>query len=152
MRSGSCLPFGPTTSVTSSSISSLRTPSPTPTLSASNPSFAAPASSPSATCTRSGSTAASVPAGTDATSSTSTFCTAVPPVSDGLQAPSTLSTGADGAGGPPSQVLRATGQPRGQVDLAIGDTALGEQALGQAAVDAVVVAVDRHSSHGLSFQ
>src|SRR5437660_1177030 len=41
MRSTSCLPVGPTTSSTSSSISSLRTPSPTPTLSASRPSFAA---------------------------------------------------------------------------------------------------------------
>ena len=46
----------------------------------------APASSPSATRARSGS---SVPAGTDATSSP-TFSTAVPPVLDGLQAPSTL--------------------------------------------------------------
>ena len=47
-RSGSCLPFGPTTSSTSSSISSCTTPSPTPTLSASSPSLAAPTSSPSA--------------------------------------------------------------------------------------------------------
>ncbi len=47
-RSGSCLPFGPTTSSTSSSISSVNTPSPTPTLSANSPSFAAPTSSPNA--------------------------------------------------------------------------------------------------------
>src|SRR3954471_832520 len=37
-----CLPFGPTTCSTSASISSCSTPSPTPTLSASRPSFAAP--------------------------------------------------------------------------------------------------------------
>src|SRR3954453_14222728 len=55
LRSGRCLPFGPTTSSTSASISSCRTPSPTPTLSASNPSFAVPASSPSASNTDSGS-------------------------------------------------------------------------------------------------
>ncbi len=52
---GLCLPFGPTTSSTSSVINSASTPSPTPTDSASSPSFAAPASSPSASCTRSGS-------------------------------------------------------------------------------------------------
>src|SRR5215213_4296899 len=48
-------PFGPTTSSTSASISSCRTPSPTPTLRASSPSFATPASSPSAFCTDGGS-------------------------------------------------------------------------------------------------
>src|SRR5215213_4566437 len=60
-------PFRPTTSSTSASMISGNTPSPTPTLSASSPSFAAPASSPSASCTRSGkpSTGAS-PAATDA--------------------------------------------------------------------------------------
>src|SRR6476619_1555808 len=47
-------PFGPTTSSISASISSCSTPSPTPTLSASNPSFAAPASSPSASSTAGG--------------------------------------------------------------------------------------------------
>jgi hypothetical protein len=47
-RSGICLLLGPTTSSTSASISSCRTPSPTPTDNASSPSFAAPASSPSA--------------------------------------------------------------------------------------------------------
>src|SRR3954471_16673031 len=41
-RSGSCLPFGPTTSSISSSINSCTTPSPTPTLSASSLSLAAP--------------------------------------------------------------------------------------------------------------
>src|SRR5688572_15084523 len=61
-----CLPFGPTTSSTSASISSCSTPSPTPTLSASNPSFAAPASSPSASCTELGSSSTrSWPAATD---------------------------------------------------------------------------------------
>ena len=40
-----------------------------------------------------------------------TFFMAVPPVSDGLQAPSTLPAGADEAGGPPFKVLRASGQP-----------------------------------------
>jgi hypothetical protein len=44
---------------------------------------AGPASSPSASCTHSGSSTASVPADTDATSPTSTFFTAVPPVSSG---------------------------------------------------------------------
>src|SRR5215213_8933429 len=44
-------PFGPTTSSTSASISSCRTPSPTPTDSAKSPSLAAPASSPSASST-----------------------------------------------------------------------------------------------------
>src|SRR5215216_6437041 len=44
-------PFGPTTSSTSASISSCRTPSPTPTDSANSPSLAAPASSPSASST-----------------------------------------------------------------------------------------------------
>ncbi len=43
------------------------------------PLLAAPANSPSATCNRSGSAAASVPAATDATSSTTTFSTAIPP-------------------------------------------------------------------------
>ena len=59
VRSALCLPFGPTTSSTSSSINSVSTPSPTPTLSASSPSFAAPTNWPSASCTRSGSTASS---------------------------------------------------------------------------------------------
>jgi hypothetical protein len=40
-----------------------------------------------------------------------TFFTAVPPVSDGLHAPRTLPTAADGAGGPPLKVLRDLGQP-----------------------------------------
>src|SRR4051812_27839775 len=56
-----CLPFGPTTSSTSSSMSSASTPSPTPTLSASSPSFAAPTSSPSASCTRAGNTSSTLP-------------------------------------------------------------------------------------------
>jgi len=55
VRSGLCLPFGPTTSSTSSSISSCTTPRPTPTLSASSPSLAAPTSSPRASWTRGGS-------------------------------------------------------------------------------------------------
>ena len=45
VRSPLCLPFGPTTSSTSASISSCTTLSPTPTLSANNPSLAAPTSS-----------------------------------------------------------------------------------------------------------
>src|SRR4051794_15628995 len=56
-----CLPFGPTTWSTSSSMSSASTPSPTPTLSASSPSFAAPTSSPSASCTRAGNTSSTRP-------------------------------------------------------------------------------------------
>src|SRR5687767_6947297 len=104
------LPLGPTTSVTSSSISSCTTPSPTPTLSASSPSLAAPTSSPSAswTCGGSGRSDAST---VMTTFGTGTFFTAVPPVSDGLQAPRTLPTAADGAGGPPLKVLRDLGQP-----------------------------------------
>jgi len=42
---GCAFPWGPTTSSTSRSVSSCTTPSPTPTLSASSPSFAAPTSS-----------------------------------------------------------------------------------------------------------
>jgi len=48
VRSGFQRPFGPTTSVTSASSNSCTTRSPTPTLNASSPSFAAPTSSPSA--------------------------------------------------------------------------------------------------------
>ena len=55
LRSGLCLPFGPTTSSTSSSISSRTTESPTPTESASRLSSAAPTSSPSASWTFGGS-------------------------------------------------------------------------------------------------
>src|SRR2546426_11434521 len=96
LRSGSCLPFGPTTSTTSSSISSARTPSPTPTLSASSPSFAAPTSSPSASCTRAGSTAPqATPAG--ALDTVVSF-TAVPPSICG-GSPRTLPAGAGEAGG-----------------------------------------------------
>src|SRR3954452_12551289 len=72
-----CLPFGPTTWSTSSSISSAMTPSPTPTLSANSPSFAAPTSSPSASCTHAGNTA-SCPIAASATDTVVSF-TAVPP-------------------------------------------------------------------------
>ncbi len=90
-------PFGPTNSSASASI----TPSPTPTDSASRPSLAAPASCPSAPCTRSGSSVASrVP-------SPRRFL----PSRVDLQPPRTLPAGADTPGGPPSQVLRATGEP-----------------------------------------
>jgi hypothetical protein len=54
VRSFTVACFSPTTSSSSASIISLSTPSPTLTLNASNPSFAAPASSPSASCTRAG--------------------------------------------------------------------------------------------------
>src|SRR3954452_22441688 len=82
-RSGSCLPFGPTTSSTSASTSSCSTPRPTPTLSANSPSLAAPASSPSASCTRSGNP--TVARSSLATSSLDTvLIAAVPPVLGGL--------------------------------------------------------------------
>ena len=74
------------------------TPRPTPTLSASSPSFAAPTSSPNASCTRAGNTASEAVA-TCATVTVS--FTAVPPlILDG--SPRTLPTGADEAEGPPS--------------------------------------------------
>src|SRR5207249_12215769 len=88
--------FAPTTPTTSSSISSARTPSPTPTLKASSPSFAAPTSSPSASCTPSGNTASDAsPAGA---SDTVESFTAVPPLIFG-GSPRTLPTRADEAGG-----------------------------------------------------
>src|SRR3954466_12912050 len=65
-----CRPFGPTTVSTSPSISRCSTPSPTPTESASSPSFAAPASSPSASSTDSGSP--STPSGLAATDAADT--------------------------------------------------------------------------------
>src|SRR5437899_10249699 len=78
--------------MTSSSISSASTPSPTPTLRASSPSFAAPTNWPSASCTRGGNTASA------GTSDTVSFFTAVPPSIFG-GSPRTLPTGADEAGG-----------------------------------------------------
>jgi len=75
-------------------LSSVNTPSPTPTLSASSPSFAAPTNWPRASCTRSGSTASSqVACGTG-----TLLLTAVPPSIFG-GSPRTLPTGADAAGG-----------------------------------------------------
>src|SRR5215210_9426932 len=105
-------PFGPTTSSTSASINSCRTPSPTPTLNASNPSFAAPASSPSASCTELGN--ASMRGSLAATDAAGTVLMAVgPPVLvDFRFALATVPTRPDEAGGPPPQVLRATGQPQ----------------------------------------
>ena len=84
-------------SSTSSSIIELSTPRPTPTLSASSPSFAAPTSWPSASCTRSGNTASSLVACATATVS----FTAVPP-SVLADPPATLPPRADGPEGPPS--------------------------------------------------
>src|SRR5437899_1676558 len=78
--------------MTSSSISSASTPSPTPTLRASSPSFAAPTNWPSASCTRGGNTASA------GTSDTVSFFTAVPPSIFG-GSPRTLPAGADEAGG-----------------------------------------------------
>src|SRR5215210_3593721 len=62
---------------------SCKTPSPTPTLSASRPSFAAPASSPSATCTRSGSSLTG-PSAVPTSTVDTVFIAAVPPVLGGL--------------------------------------------------------------------
>src|SRR5436853_6813997 len=107
-----CLPFGPTTSSTSASSSSCSTPSPTPTLSASSPSFAAPASSPSASSTAAGSPSTrSSPAATDA-AVTVLMAVGPPVLVDFRFALATVPTGPDEAGGPPPQVLRATGQPQ----------------------------------------
>src|SRR5881392_1024874 len=94
-------------SSTSSSINSASTPSPTPTLNASSPSFAAPTSCPSASCTRPGRTTSPLLA----CASDTLLFTAVPPlIFDG--SPTTLPSGADGKEGPPTyKVLRATGQP-----------------------------------------
>ena len=84
--------------MTSDSISSCTTESPTPTESASSPSLAAPTSSPSASwiCGGSGLSDASI---IEATFATGTFFMAVPPVSVGLHSPRTLPIAADGAGG-----------------------------------------------------
>src|ERR671921_1212850 len=68
--------------------------------SAIRPSFAAPASSPRRCCSAM------------ATCSGVTFLMAVPPVLVAGPTPRTLSARADEAGGPPSQVLRATGHAR----------------------------------------
>src|SRR3954454_2639710 len=93
-------PLGPTTSSTSASINSCNTPRPTPTLNASSPSFAAPASSPSASSTDSGSPSTlSSLAETDA--AVTVLMRLVLLSSSGLQAPRTLATRADEAGGPP---------------------------------------------------
>ena len=94
VRSRFHLPFGPTTSSTSSSIIELSTPSSTATLRESNPSFAAPTSWPSASCTRSGSTASC----TVACATGTLLLTAVPP-SILVGSPATLPPGADGPGG-----------------------------------------------------
>src|SRR5207249_8091875 len=88
------------------------TPSPTPTLKASSPSLAEPTSCPSASCTRGGNASSLLP-----TCSRDTVFTAVPPVSNDDFALATVATRPDEAGGPPPQVLRATGQP----PLAAGD-------------------------------
>src|SRR5581483_4766280 len=132
-RSGSCLPFGPTTSSTSSSISSCTTPSPTPTLRASSPSLAAPTSSPSASwiCagnTRSAAAAAVTTVGPD------TFLMAVPPVSNGLQRTRTLPTAADGAGGTAAQTStrsRTTSEPRKGDAASLGQKAVTGNADGE---------------------
>ena len=94
LRSGLCLPFGPTISSTSASSSSRNTPSPTLDASANNPSLAAPTSSPSASCTRSGSTISSFGRLSDryvALHGGSSF--------DLGRSPVTLPPGADGPGG-----------------------------------------------------
>ena len=109
-RSGSCLPFGPTTSSTSSSISSASTPSPTPTLSASSPSFADPDQLPERLLharRQHAPPAASRPARAIRSlhgGSSFDLTDSHPPRS---QRERTRREG------PPPQVLRATGQPRG---------------------------------------
>src|SRR3954469_17416965 len=93
-------PLGPTTSSTSASINSCNTPRPTPTLNASSPSFPAPASSPGAPSPDSGTPSAiSSLAATDA--AVTVLMRLVLLSSSGLQAPRTLATRADEAGGPP---------------------------------------------------
>src|SRR5207245_9681307 len=110
VRSGFHLPFGPTTSSTSSSISSCTTPSPTPTLSASRPSLAAPTSSPSASWICGGS-GLSIASDVVTTFGTGTFFMAVPPVlSDLVSAPNAHDL--SGRGGRTAfKVLRGSGQP-----------------------------------------
>ena len=100
VRSRSWRPFGPTTSVTSSSISVLNTPRPTPTLNASNPSFAAFTSSPNAACTLGGN-----PSSAFATCSCSTVLMAVLLVSMDLFALATVPAGPDEAGVTTSQLM-----------------------------------------------
>src|SRR3954470_8478133 len=110
-RSGSCLPFGPTTSSTSSSISSCTTPRPTPTLSASSPSRAAPTSSPSAAwiCAGSGHSDASKAV---TTFTAATFPMAVPAVLSGLRHPERSQRERTRREDRRLQLLRDPGQPR----------------------------------------
>src|SRR4051794_39921172 len=83
-------------------MSSCNTPSPTPTLSASSPSFAAPASSPSASRTRSGNSSTRSSPGMTGPVGTVPI-TVGPPVLVRLGfAPITVPSGPDEAGGPPS--------------------------------------------------
>src|SRR4051812_27583739 len=95
-----CLPFGPTTSSTSASSNSCNTPSPTPTLSASRPSFAAPTSSPSTSSTVAGSP--SMPSSLAATDPADTVLMRLVLLSSMDDfALATVATGPDEAGGPP---------------------------------------------------
>src|SRR5207245_4351874 len=112
-RSGFHLPFGPTTSSTSSSISSCTTPRPTPTLSASSPSLAAPRSSPSASWICGGS-GLSIASDVVTTFGAGTFFMAGPPVlSDLVSAPNAHNL--SGRGGRTAfKLLRESGQPRKQ--------------------------------------
>src|SRR5512133_3321337 len=92
---------------------SCSTPSPTPTLSANSPSLAAPASSPSASSTGAGrSPTRASPAATDA-ADTVLMAVGPPGLVDFRFALATVPTAPDEAGGPPPQVLHATGQPPG---------------------------------------
>jgi hypothetical protein len=107
-RSASCLPFAPTTSTTSSSSSSASTPSPTPTLNASSPSLAERHQLHERLLYAWGQRQLLVSDlipryGLHGGS----FC-----LETTTWALATVATRPDEAGGPPPQVLRATGQPR----------------------------------------
>ena len=111
------MPFGPTTSSTSTSSSSCSTPSPTSTDSASSPSFAAPTSSPNASCTRSGSTASSSIA-----SATGTLhFTAVPPSILPDRPPRSHQERTGRRDRRHLKVLRAPGQPRSASNAGASD-------------------------------
>jgi hypothetical protein len=109
----SLLSFGPTTSSVSASMISCSTPSRTPTLSASSPSFVAPASvaehlhhSPRAAAPH------GLVVGRDRRGRYVLMPVGPPVLVDFRFALATLLTRPDDAAGPPPQVLRPTGQPR----------------------------------------
>src|SRR3954470_13869572 len=135
-------PLGPTASSPSASINSWHTPRPTPTLNASSPSLAAPASSPSASSTDSGSPSALSPlAATDA--AVTVLMRLVLLSSSGLQAPRTLATRADEAGGPPPSSSTSYGTTSGQRGVGLNVKAVDRQ---MRTVDQTVLPAQRHAA------